>query len=131
MGFRGKAFKKQVEKAVKKAALAADTAAVLATPVDTGRARANWLASIGSPVFFEVGSKGSEFDRGGGAALSQGKAVINRWKLKAGPIFITNSLPYIVPLDSGTSAQAPSGMSAQAIAAARRELKKARLLKTR
>jgi hypothetical protein len=131
MAFRGKAFKKQTQKAVVKAALAADTTAVLATPVDTGRARANWIASIGSPTLTEIGSEGDEFDRGGASALAQGKGAIAGWKLRAGPIFITNSLPYIVPLDTGSSSQAPHGMSASAIAAARRELKKIKLLKTR
>lgn len=131
MAFRGKAFRRQVEVAVVKAALAADTTAVISTPVDTGRARANWLASIGSPVITEVGNDGQEFDKGGSAALTQGASAIGAWRLQAGPIFIANSLPYILPLDQGTSAQAPSGMSAQAIAAARRELKKIKLLKIR
>lgn len=129
MGFRGKQVAKNTEKAVRRAGIAADTTAVLATPVDTGRARANWVASIGSPVFVEKGKKGDEFDKSGGSALAQAKGIISGWKLRAGPIFLTNSLPYIVELDAGSSAQAPNGMSAQAIVAARAELKKARLLK--
>ncbi len=129
MGFRGKQVVRNTEKAVRRAAVAADTTVVLATPFDTGRARANWITSIGSPLFFHVGDPEDEFDKSGGPALAQGKGVISGWRLRAGPIFITNSLPYIVELDGGSSTQAPNGMSAQAVVAAVAELKKARLLR--
>ena len=47
------------EVAVQIAALTADRVVVLATPVDTGRARANWVTSIGSPVFTEQATPGA------------------------------------------------------------------------
>lgn len=113
------------EKKVRRAALAADQTAVLATPVDTGRARGNWRVDIGNPVFtFDPELK----DPSGAGPIAQGAAVAQTWRVGAGPIFISNSVPYIGRLDEGYSAQAPTGMSALAIQAARRELGRGALL---
>lgn len=68
------------------------------TPVDTGRARANWFMAEGAPETSTTDAKTPKtYDR----ADFQGNGV---------PIFITNSLPYIVPLEYGHSKQAPAGM---------------------
>lgn len=112
------------EKAVRRAALAADTAVVLATPVDTGRARAAWLASINSiRERFDVA-----LDKSGTSTIADAQGIIDSWKLDAGTIFISNSVPYIVPLEEGHSKQAPTGMMQHGIAAARAELRQAKLL---
>lgn len=126
MNFRAKKFGVNAETAVRRAALAADNVLVTTTPFDTGRARGNWITAVGSPdtQVVAVAGPGS-----GAAALDQGKAVIGKWRLGAGTIYITNNLAYIIPLDEGSSQQAPNGMSQLAMQAARRELKKARLLK--
>lgn len=110
---------------VRKAALAADQAVVQSTPVDTGRARANWVVSIGAPRRTEVGFT----DPGGGIAISAGAAVIGGYKAGQGSIFITNSVPYINELEDGSSKQARSGMTVFAIQAARAQLKRGGLLK--
>ena len=75
------------------------------TPVDTGRARANWFLTSGSPssdtVYLDAKGKNSvpypPFPDVSGAdgTLS---------------LFITNNLPYIEALENGHSQQAPSGM---------------------
>lgn len=104
-----------VEKHVRRAALIADATVVQATPVDTGRARSNWNVSVGGPVF----TNNEPTDTSGSAAIAQGGEVIATWRVGGGPIFIANGLPYIERLDTGYSAQAPSGMSAQAVNAAR------------
>ena len=109
--------------AVKSAAIAADQAAVFATPVDTGRARANWLVAIGAPNIVATESTDAT------AALAQGRGMVQAYKLGQGGIFITNNVPYIGLLDAGSSAQAPAGMTAAAILAARRHFGGARLLK--
>ena len=71
---------------------------VLKTPVDTGRARANWMISEGSPQVATV-------------LGTQAPATPSPMDFKGGSrIFITNSLPYIVPLEYGHSKQAPAGM---------------------
>jgi len=112
------------EKAVRRAALAADQTLVLATPVDTGRARGAWLASINSiRERFDAAT-----DRAGATTIAEAQQVIDQWKLGDGTIFISNSVPYIVPLDEGHSKQAPGGMSAAGLAAARAELRNAKLL---
>jgi len=112
-------------KTVRRAAIAADQAVVLATPVDTGRARANWVTSIGAPRFTTTES----VDPAGGITIGQGLNVINTYKnTKQGSIFISNSLDYIAFLEDGSSRQAPSGMTRFAVQAAREQVKKSRLL---
>lgn len=126
LNVRVKQFSQNTERAVRRAAIAADQAAVTRTPVDTGRARGNWQVAVGSPALQPVAVGGPQ---AANAALAQGKAVISGWKLGGGSIYITNNLAYIVPLDNGSSQQAPAGMSQFAIQAAREELRKAKLLK--
>lgn len=77
---------------------------VLGTPVDTGRARANWQASIGSPATGII-DKG---DKSGGQTANRGSRVAQK---AAGEVFyITNNLPYIYRLEfEGHSNQAPAG----------------------
>lgn len=106
---------------VRKAALAADSAVVLATPVDTGRARSNWIVSLGSPVgltipAYKAGKDGNSGGANAQAAIDQGAAEIGRYV--NGEIHITNNLPYIERLNEGWSAQAPAGFVQKAIQAA-------------
>ena len=74
---------------------------VLGTPVDTGRARANWQISESAPEL--------------GVILGRDLAPIPKLSGDT-TIYITNSLPYIVPLEYGHSKQAPHGMVRKAIA---------------
>lgn len=132
MDLIAKAVERNTVKTVKRAAIAADQAAVLRTPVDKGRARANWVVSIGVPRFGIV-SEGPGGGKGAAGAaanesLERARSTILGYRLGSGGIFITNSVPYIGKLDAGSSAQAPEGMTAAAIAAARRQLGEARLL---
>lgn len=101
-------------KVVRGAAIVADQAVVVGTPVDTGRARSNWIASIDAPSEDEL--LGPGFDKSGQAAISSAAKVIAG--RKTGDIFLTNNVPYIIPLEEGHSAQAPEGMAKQAVAAA-------------
>jgi hypothetical protein len=112
-----KKFAEGVDARVRRAAIVADQVAITQTPVDTGRARGNWRVGIGGrPTGY------SDEDRDASAAMAQGSSAINTWKSGEGSIYITNNVPYIVPLDEGSSAQAPNGMSAAAVQAARKEL---------
>lgn len=123
------------ERVIKKAALAALTAAVFHTPVKTGRAIASWMVGLGKPRL--AGRNGpntpsidTNRSAGGGEAISSGAAAINKWRMGvSGNIYITNPTDYIGELDQGSSRQAPNGMSIFAIEAARAVLRKARLLK--
>lgn len=92
---------------------------VLRTPVDTGRARGGWQASVGSPATEETGvlAPGAEAPIEGGVseALSAAGAVISN-ALSAmsdlppySVVWITNNVPYIQALEDGHSMQAPPG----------------------
>ena len=112
------------ERIVRRAAVAADTALILTTPVDTGRARGNWNVSVGH-VNTEVRELNFP-DQGG--AISEGQSALGAWRLGSGTIFIANSLPYILSLENGSSAKAPSGMVQHAMLAARQQVAVGRLL---
>jgi len=91
---------------------------ILKTPVDTGRARANWQVTIGA-----IASGTVEIDDKRGTATI-GKATAASRGFKAGDtIYLTNNLPYIMRLEEGGypdgpmivdgfSRKAPNGMVA-------------------
>jgi hypothetical protein len=126
MGYRAEQVIANAERAVKRAAVAADTTAVLKTPVDTGRARANWVASVSTA---DTSGPYETEDKAGGSTIARNQATIKGWKRKQGAIYLTNSLPYIQRLDDGYSAQAPNGMSKAAIQAAQAQLTNFKLLR--
>lgn len=105
--------------AVRKAALAIDASLVLATPVDTGRARSNWQTTLNAPAegqlpAYAPGEKGSTGSQNTQAALQQGVDTISKQR-PGDEIHITNNLPYIGRLNDGWSAQAPANFVGQAI----------------
>lgn len=118
-----------IDRVVRAVALAIDQAVVITTPVDTGRARSNWLVSVGSPNTstqppYAPGTGGSTGQANISAALAQGRAAV----LGAGhkqTIYISNSLPYIDRLNKGYSAQAPAGYVQRAVEAAASAVKAA------
>lgn len=75
------------------------------TPVDTGRARANWFRSAGQPSD-EVLPEGNY-----GEPSIDESIVIDGSE----PVFIVNNLPYIEALENGHSQKAPFGMVALAL----------------
>ena len=116
-----------------KAALAIDRVVVLATPVDTGRARSNWQVSNGSPILetrqaYAPGENGSTAGPNSSSAIAQAEGAIARAR-KGASIYISNNLPYIGRLNDGSSAQAPAGFIEQAVAVGNQIIADARLLK--
>lgn len=91
----------------KKIALEAIKRIVEKTPVDTGRARANWQVTIGNPTedVLEVE------DQDGSNTISKGSSVITTVGL-FDVIWISNNVDYIRFLEEGSSTQAPEGMVA-------------------
>lgn len=78
---------------------------IMLTPVDTGRARANWQLSVGSPEMASL----LETDKGGMETVA--KLVSDVQALNYGETaFIVNNLRYARPLEYGHSQQAPTGM---------------------
>lgn len=77
------------------------------TPVDTGRARANWRAGVGAPE--------RDIDEDLDASDIQVVAKTQEAEIESSfgagrRGFVTNALPYIPPLEDGSSDQAPQGM---------------------
>jgi hypothetical protein len=87
-----------LEKTVRAVALIVDAELVATTPVDTGRARSNWNPSLNTPDTSIV-------------EPNQKKPIqpaLAAYKI-TDTILITNNLPYIKPLNNGSSKQAPAG----------------------
>ncbi|MGH3378307.1 MAG: hypothetical protein ACRDP6_26650 [Actinoallomurus sp.] len=82
------------------------------TPRDTGWASANWIASVGKPFEGVVGSRDSVNTAQQAASLD----ALLGYKTAQGSAFISNSVPYIVPLNFGHSKQAPAGFVNFAVA---------------
>lgn len=83
------------------------------TPVDTGRARASWMISQGS-AGTETAPESERVDAKS-ANKAQRAKVRDIVKTRA-KIWIYNNLPYIKPLEDGSSEQAPQGMVALSVA---------------
>lgn len=97
--------KENAQQVVRKVAGDALAKVVLRTPVDTGRARANWVTTYGNPSFVTT----AKVDKTGEGTILKGQGTIRR--TPAGEtIYILNSLPYAIPLEYGHSKQAPAGM---------------------
>lgn len=122
MSALGKTVQDNADKLTRKTALVIDSTVVLATPVDTGRARSNWIATIGTPTdqireAYFPGKEKSTAGPNAQAAIDQAKAAITGYT--AGKeIHITNNLDYIGSLNSGSSAQAPAAFVELAVAQA-------------
>lgn len=94
--------KLDIETVARKSAFELFTAVVNKSPVDTGRFRANWNYSLGSP------------DGSATASTTQGRGLQEASKALNMPIggvaWLSNGLPYSKRLEYGSSKQAPSGM---------------------
>ena len=119
---------KNADEIVRKVALAADQTIVMATPVDTGRARANWQAGIGAAPAGTV-----EYSGGGsgaaGYAIGSAQNVVTTYKGQPGGIWLVNNLPYIQRLNEGWSAQAPAKFVEQAIDTAVTAIRDSKVIK--
>ena len=79
---------------------------IFRTPVDTGRARANWQLGI-NQINKKVNP--NTFDPEGDATSNKLYSLIPQNVLGLS-IYIANSVPYIYDLENGKSRQAPNGM---------------------
>lgn len=132
MKMRAKNVPREINKVKRQAALAVDQAVVMGTPVDTGTARSNWLVSLdeasNDTIDAYVPLEGGDMSESANAkeALVQGQEVIKRSKPEQ-DIHLTNNLPYIVPLNEGSSAQAPAAFVEEAVNAGVGAVKKAKI----
>jgi hypothetical protein len=110
-----------VDDTLRKVALVANQTVIMATPVDTGRARANWQISIDTELTGEVDSTDAQ------GALARNQEVIRGYR--NGAIILQNNVPYIGALNNGSSAQAPAGFVEKALQTAASVVSKAKVVK--
>lgn len=125
----------RIDRALKRtmheAALEADRVAVRETPVRTGLARSNWIATLGSPSAGVIppykpgpaspkranSGKGERANAGG--ARKQAEQVIRTWTPSdPRPIYITNNVDYIEQINFGGPTNSANNMLAKAVQAA-------------
>ena len=84
------------------------------TPVDTGRARANWQADVEG---FKGGVVDAPASAGGGTSKAIQSVVESLSKHRPGQaLTLGNNLEYVPFLENGSSQQAPQGMVALTVA---------------
>lgn len=92
------------------------TGIVKLTPVDTGRARCNWLVTTGKPSDVSSLMKDRNFlPKGNDMPVAEGDESY----------FITNNLPYINKLEYGYSKQAAHGMVGVTVSGVQKRFEKA------
>jgi hypothetical protein len=101
----GKRLLAEIARAQADLAKAVTVALFSATPRDTGHAAANWVPSAGEPY---VGEDEGE-------AQAAGIAALDHYKVEDGPLYVSNSVPYMPYLIAGSSEQAPPGWDAGAV----------------
>jgi len=97
---------------VQKVAIDLWTSITMRTPVDTGRARANWFLTQGAPSTQLDEYKGAKTGEVAPPTPPDVSTITGDE-----PVYIVNNLPYIEALENGHSKQAPAGMVALAIQA--------------
>ena len=100
------AAKAKTELVAKKTMIELFNRVIQKSPVDTGRFRANWNYSLGSPYL----STSEATDPGGSIASARATSTVVSYTLNGQSVFLTNSLPYAERLENGWSGQAPNGM---------------------
>ncbi|EGK71906.1 hypothetical protein METUNv1_01684 [Methyloversatilis universalis FAM5] len=100
-----------VDKAVRQTVVLCAQGVVLRTPVDTGRARGNWVLGVGT---INSGTSAANDPSGAGAI---GRIAAEVAASRGRVFYVTNSLPYIQRLEDGYSKQAPAGMVKATLAA--------------
>lgn len=93
----------EIEQVVRKTAIDLTTSIIKSTPVDTGRARANWFVS------FENSTDKTTKDTNPTKAIADATTTIATNKIGK-YIYIQNNLDYIAGLEYGKSKQANKGM---------------------
>lgn len=121
-------IEKNCDATVRKCALAVDATVVLATPVDTGRARANWQVELNGP---HTTADENKFSPSGQESIDAAKAVISTYNgARDTSIHITNNLSYIGRLNEGWSKQAPAGFVEKAVMVGVQAIRNAKVVRT-
>ena len=131
-----KSFSSGAKEHFKRCVLAVDEAMVKSTPVDTGFARSNWIASLNTPSTktIEPYSPGKRLglaeDANATAAIAQAKSIASS-RLLGQVLYITNNTKYIRNLNLGSSRQAPTYFVEKSILSGLASVAKVDLFKAR
>lgn len=91
-----------VEKSMRSVVLSFLRNVTLASPVDTGRFRANWVVGINSPDNNQYPNRKAQ-----STAISKGKQEVKKFTFTGSQVmYINNNLPYARRLNDGYSKQA-------------------------
>lgn len=90
------------------------------TPIDSGRAKSNWIVTLNSPTVARIephhfGVLGSTAPQTIKTVQARAAIVINRFKI-GDTVIIQNNLDYIDDLEKGSSKQSPAGFIHQSLA---------------
>lgn len=110
----GEKAKFKQDQALRKISLEVFGRVIMRTPVDTGRLRGNWQATMGAPATTEL----SEDDNlspvnqtGSGSSIAKARMVdFVLGASKPTVFYLTNTLPYAGVIEYGSSDQSPKGM---------------------
>lgn len=105
----------EVEKVVRKACIDLYKRIVTRTPVDTGRAKANWQIDVVDSESVR-GSAGDSFSESDIQGLIASEISGLNLTINDNHVIIYNNLEYIGALENGHSQQAPGGMVAVSLA---------------
>lgn len=100
------------EQTIRELTLEATANLIEDTPVDIGWARNNWIPSIGVSREENLTKIKPNAALASAARATQQQGITEvalRYRLMLGAVFITNNVPYILPLNDGSSTQAPKG----------------------
>lgn len=116
-----KKAKGRIDIVVKKTALQVFDGVILKSPVDTGRFRGNWMATVGSPSFMYYDDIK---DKSGRKSMAAAESVVMEYAV-GNIVYLVNNLPYAQRLEYGYSKQAPKGMVRLSVAEFEQWLEKA------
>lgn len=107
-----KAYKGFIEKAMRRLTIRVYQNVTVATPVRFGFARAGWVPSTGGPQPGPTTPPSTAVEALAANLFAKNRqlatALSKGYRLTKGPVFIVNAVRYIVPLNRGSSAQAPA-----------------------
>ncbi len=112
-------LEKTSEKIIRATSLQLFSAIVDDTPVDTGRLRGNWQATLGAPSQITV----STDDKTGNPTKSKIGFTVSKLEMNKS-VFLTNNLPYAEVIENGNARVRGNFMVKRAVASFESELKK-------
>lgn len=111
----GDEAERKADQAIRKVALGVFDRVIMRTPVDTGRLRGNWQASVGKPatgIRRRPDANGPVTQNGSGSSTAKDRAQKVVLGANSPTVFyLTNNLPYATVIEyESRSQQAPQGM---------------------